>query len=134
MRTYQLLRYGVKVQTAAGELHRTVHLIDWEHPQRNDFALAEEVTPRGGHERRPDLVLYVNGVAIVVIELKRSSTDMAEGALRIDRAMREDVPADWKGTQAKDAEVKNVLYRLVGEDREATLRLFDLVKNQPGYR
>ena len=59
LRTYQLLRYGVPVQTAAGQAHTTVHLVDWEHPENNDFALAEEVTLRGGYERRPDLVIYL---------------------------------------------------------------------------
>ncbi len=44
LRTYQLLRYGVPVQIAAGQAHETVHLVDWEHPEKNDFALAEEVT------------------------------------------------------------------------------------------
>src|SRR6266513_1840029 len=70
LRTYQLLRYGVPVQIAAGQAHETVHLIDWEHPEKNDFALAEEVKLKGGYERRPDVVLYINGIAIVVIELK----------------------------------------------------------------
>ncbi|MCA0374515.1 MAG: HsdR family type I site-specific deoxyribonuclease [Gemmatimonadetes bacterium] len=84
LRTYQLLRYGVPVQIAAGEVHETVHLIDWEHPERNDFALAEEVTlKRGGHERRPDIVLYLNGVAIAVIELKRSSVEVADGVRQL---------------------------------------------------
>src|SRR4051794_31741435 len=41
LRTYQLFRYGVPVQIAAGQAHETVHLIDWEHPEKNDFALAE---------------------------------------------------------------------------------------------
>ena len=75
LRTYQLLRYGVPVQLAVGKAHETVHLIDWEHPERNDFALAEEVTLKGGYERRPDVVLYINGLAIAVIELKRSSVE-----------------------------------------------------------
>ncbi len=79
MRTYQLLRYGVPVQVAAGRPHETVHLVDWEHPENNDFALAEEVTLRGGHERRPDLVIYLNGIAIGVIELKRSSVEVGDG-------------------------------------------------------
>jgi type I restriction enzyme R subunit len=79
LRTYQLLRYGVPVQVAAGVPHETVHLIDWARPANNHFALAEEVTLRGGHERRPDIVLYVNGIALVVIELKRSSVDVANG-------------------------------------------------------
>ena len=40
---------------------------------------AEEVTLRGGLERRPDIVLYINGIAVAVIELKRGSVDKAEG-------------------------------------------------------
>ena len=79
MRTYQLLRYGVQVQTAAGQPNETVHLIDWEHPEKNDFAIAEEVTLKGGYERRPDLVIYLNGLAIGVIELKRSSAEVSLG-------------------------------------------------------
>ncbi|MEG1627070.1 type I restriction endonuclease subunit R [Pseudomonas sp.] len=79
LRTYQLLRYGVPVQVAVGQAHETVHLIDWEHPERNDFSIAEEVTLRGGFERRPDLVIYLNGIAIGVIELKRSSVEVADG-------------------------------------------------------
>jgi type I restriction enzyme R subunit len=79
LRTYQLLRYGVDVQVAAGQPHDKVHLVDWDHPENNDFALAEEVTLRGGYERRPDLVIYLNGIAIGVIELKRSSIEVGDG-------------------------------------------------------
>lgn len=83
LRTYQLLRYGVPVQTAAGRAHETVQLVDWENPQNNDFAIAEEVTLRGGHERRPDIVLYLNGIAVGVIELKRSSVEVADGVRQL---------------------------------------------------
>ncbi|MBS0474993.1 MAG: type I restriction endonuclease subunit R [Proteobacteria bacterium] len=79
LRCYKLLRYGVAVQVAAGQSHETVHLIDWAQPDRNDFALAEEVTLKGGHERRPDLVLYLNGIVVAVIELKRGSVEVADG-------------------------------------------------------
>ena len=78
LRTYQLLRYGVSVQIAAGQPNEQVHLVDWQHPEKNDFGLAEEVTLRGGHERRPDLVLYLNGIAVGVIELKRSSVEIGD--------------------------------------------------------
>lgn len=81
--TYQLLRYGVPVQIATGQAHETVHLIDWTNPDANDFGLAEEVTLKGGYERRPDLVLYLNGIAIAVIELKRSSVEVAEGVRQL---------------------------------------------------
>jgi len=83
LRTYQLLRYGVPVQIAIGQAHETVHLIDWEHPGKNDFAIAEEVTLRGGYQRRPDIVLYLNGIAIAVIELKRSSVEVADGVRQL---------------------------------------------------
>ena len=83
LRTYQLLRYGVSVQIAVGKPNEQVHLVDWAHPENNDFALAEEVTLRGGYERRPDLVLYLNGIAIGVIELKRSSVEIADGVRQL---------------------------------------------------
>ena len=83
LRTYQLLRYGVPVQTAVGKAHETVHLVDWKHPDMNDFALAEEVTLKGGYERRPDIVLYLNGLAVGVIELKRSSVEIGDGVRQL---------------------------------------------------
>lgn len=76
---YGLLRYGVPVQAGAGQPHETVQLIDWQVPAHNDFALAEEVTLHGGYQRRPDLVLYLNGIAISVLELKNSRVDIGEG-------------------------------------------------------
>ena len=69
---YSLLRYGVDVITHPGRPADNVALIDWDNPALNDFAIAEEVTLKGQYERRPDLVLYVNGIAIGVIELKNS--------------------------------------------------------------
>ena len=76
---YSLLRYGVKVREGFGLHHQTVHLIDWETPENNHFAIAEEVTVRGNRTKRPDIVLYVNGIAIGVIELKRSIVSVSEG-------------------------------------------------------
>jgi type I restriction enzyme R subunit len=79
LRTYQLLRYGVSAQISAGKPNEQIQIIDWENPENNDFALAQEVTLSGGYERRPDIVLYINGIAMAVIELKRSSVDVANG-------------------------------------------------------
>jgi type I restriction enzyme R subunit len=76
---YKLLRYGVPVKTEAGKVTETVMLIDWNHPEANDFVIVEEVTLRGSLERRPDLVLYINGMAVVVLELKRGSVEVADG-------------------------------------------------------
>ena len=76
---YGLLRYGVKIQPEVGEQTVTVWLIDWENPENNDFAIAEEVTIHGENTRRPDVVLYVNGIALGVLELKRSTVSVSEG-------------------------------------------------------
>jgi type I restriction enzyme R subunit len=76
---YGLLRYGVKVRPEAGEQTVTVWLIEWENPGNNDFAVAEEVTVYGHRAKRPDLVLYVNGIALGVLELKRSTVAVSKG-------------------------------------------------------
>ncbi len=76
---YQLLRYGVPVKTEVGKMTETVHLINWAEPQKNDFAIAEEVTLKGKLERRPDIVLYVNGIAVGVLELKNSRISIGDG-------------------------------------------------------
>jgi len=80
---YELLRYGVKVRPDVGENNVTVWLVDWKQPEKNDFAIAEEVTVPAAdakaHEKRPDVVLYVNGITLGVLELKRSTVSVAEG-------------------------------------------------------
>ena len=77
---YGLLRYGVNVQPSTGEHRVTVKLIDWKNPENNDFSIAEEVTLKGEDgNKRPDLVLYINGIAIGVLELKRSTTSVSTG-------------------------------------------------------
>ncbi|MFJ3214708.1 type I restriction endonuclease subunit R [Kitasatospora sp. NPDC086801] len=76
---YGLLRYGVKVKPGTGEHNETVWLIDWKNPEANHFALAEEVTVLSQHTKRPDVVLYVNGIALVTLELKRSKVAVTEG-------------------------------------------------------
>lgn len=84
---YALLRYGVKVSPGAGENNVTVWLIDWKRPGNNHFAIAEEVTVKGAdlanaakaNTKRPDVVLYVNGIAVGILELKRSTVSVSEG-------------------------------------------------------
>ena len=84
---YELLRYGVKVKADIGENTQTVWLIDWKHPLNNHFGIAEEVTVKGADAKavvqsfgkRPDVVIYVNGIALGVLELKRSIVSVSEG-------------------------------------------------------
>ncbi|BCL81429.1 restriction endonuclease [Ktedonobacteria bacterium brp13] len=76
---YTLLRYGVKVKTEVGENTETVWLINWDAAYKNDFAIAEEVSIQGENNKRPDVVLYVNGIALGVLELKSSVVSVSEG-------------------------------------------------------
>ncbi len=77
-KVYAALRYGINVKEEAGQNKTTIHLIDWKNPLNNDFAIAEEVTIRGQHNKRPDIVIYVNGIALGVLELKRSTVPVSE--------------------------------------------------------
>jgi type I restriction enzyme R subunit len=76
---YSYLRYGVPVKVEAGKVTETVKVIDWQNFESNDFAIAQEVTLSGDLERRPDLVLYINGIATGVIELKNSYVSVGDG-------------------------------------------------------
>ena len=76
---YRLLRYGVNVKANVGDNYETVKLIEFDDFADNDFAIAEEVTIKGNKDKRPDIVIYVNGIALGVIELKRSIVDVGEG-------------------------------------------------------
>ncbi|MBS1903217.1 MAG: HsdR family type I site-specific deoxyribonuclease [Bacteroidetes bacterium] len=76
---YSLLRYGIAVKESVGEFDQTVRLIDWNNPEQNEFSFAEEVTVAGVNTKRPDIVIYVNGIALGVLELKRASVLVSEG-------------------------------------------------------
>ncbi|WP_455526800.1 type I restriction endonuclease subunit R [Huintestinicola sp.] len=76
---YRLLKYGAKVKESTGEAEKTVFFIDFDEISKNNFAIAEEVTVVGDNVKRPDLVVYINGIAVAVIELKRSSVSVSEG-------------------------------------------------------
>lgn len=76
---YEFLRYGVNVNEGVGDNFETVELIDWKHTGKNLFGIAEEVTVQGEHDKRPDIVLYVNGIALGVLELKRSTVSVGDG-------------------------------------------------------
>ena len=82
-KVYSLLRYGANVYPDVGTKKITVNLIDWEHPDKNQFYIAEEVTINSStpdsFTKRPDLVIYVNGIALAVIELKRSKVSVHDG-------------------------------------------------------
>ncbi|GAA6897020.1 HsdR family type I site-specific deoxyribonuclease [Helicobacter pylori] len=78
---YKLLIYGVRTKISQDESTQTSWLIDWKDVSKNEFSVAEEVSVKGPNTKRPDMVLYVNGIALGVLELKNSSVSV-ESAIR----------------------------------------------------
>lgn len=54
-------------------------------------------------------------------------------SLALDQAIKVEAPAGWKGDDVKERVVQNIIHRTLGKGRGATLAVFDIVKNQPGY-
>lgn len=83
-RLYNHLLYGISVTEFVDgkKVNPTVALIDWQNPANNSFVFTEEftVTRSGGVEsRRPDIVCFVNGIPLVVIEAKRPDGNAKKG-------------------------------------------------------
>ncbi|WQT06000.1 type I restriction endonuclease subunit R [Helicobacter pylori] len=76
---YELLIYGVGTKISQNENTQTTYLIDWKDVSKNEFSVAEEVSVKGPNAKRPDIVLYVNGIALGVLELKKSSVSVESG-------------------------------------------------------
>lgn len=79
-------RENERVETQQGQKTRIVSLIDFEHPCRNDFLVVNQYTVQELATKRPDIVVFVNGLPLVVIELKspsREETDASEAYLQL---------------------------------------------------
>lgn len=86
---YEQLRYGVPVKVDARQNTENVQVIDWQNPEDNDFAIAEEVTVFGEREKRPDVVLYINGIAVAVLELKNSRESIGKAIRQSNKNQEE---------------------------------------------
>ena len=120
-----LLRYGVKVSPGLGEHTVTVDLVDWENPAANDFAIVEEVTVEGNHTKRPDIVLYVNGIAVAVLELKRSTVSVAQGIRQnLDNQKKDFIQPFFTTVQLLMAgnETEGLRYGVIGTPEKYWLR------------
>ncbi|WRE58134.1 type I restriction endonuclease subunit R [Helicobacter pylori] len=97
---YNLLIYGVKTKISQNEQTQTSWLIDWKDVSKNEFSVAEEVSVKGPNPKRPDVVLYVNGIALGVLELKKSSVSV-ESAIRqnLDNQKKEFIEDFFKTIQ-----------------------------------
>ena len=63
-------RENKRVEAQQGQITRIVRLIDFDHPEENDFLVVNQFTVHELDTKRPDIVVFVNGLPLVVIELK----------------------------------------------------------------
>jgi type I restriction enzyme, R subunit len=96
-RAYRLLVEGVPVDYRAadgGIRAARARLIDFDRPGNNDFLAVNQFTALGSQERRPDVVLFVNGLPLVLMELKRQGDENAtlRGAFNQIQTYRADIP------------------------------------------
>lgn len=92
---YTLLKDGVKVTLSEpdgeGETVEVLQVIDWEHPENNDFFAASQFWITGEmYTKRPDIVCFVNGIPLVLMEFKRIDVHL--------KAAYDDNLRDYKGT------------------------------------
>jgi len=120
---YELLRYGLPVKDSKGN-RPTVHYIDWKDVSQNDFYVAEEVSVIRADRRtrkRPDLVLYVNGIALGMIELKRSCVSVGEGIRQMLTNQKKENIAGFFSTQQllmSGNEGQGLRYGVVGTEEK----------------
>lgn len=77
---YNLMRNGAKVQITNGKWDRetiTIKFLDFEKPENNDFLVVNQCTIQGDfYTRRPDMLVFVNGIPLVQIELKKPTVSV----------------------------------------------------------
>jgi type I restriction enzyme R subunit len=95
---HRMLADGVPVeyQRDGRTVHDQVWLVDWDDPDANDWLVVNQFTViEGQHNRRPDIVIFVNGLALAVIELKNAADEDADiwAAFRQIQTYKEQIPS-----------------------------------------
>ncbi len=95
---HRLLTEGVPVSTYQDGMERgeRVWLVDFEDPWNNEFTVINQFTIiENGHNRRPDVLLFVNGLPLVIIELKNAADENTtiESAYRQIETYKQQIPS-----------------------------------------
>ena len=102
----------------------------------------ENDVPAALHGNKEATVLYNNLPAVLAASaLPNTAAEPAtqygdeclELALKLDKAIRQKAPAGWKGDTAREAQVLNAIFPILKKNKAATVALFEIIKNQPGY-
>jgi len=98
---HRLLTEGIalEIHKDGNSQGEQVWLIDWNEPSNNEFLVINQLTithdsPKGKYKRRPDLILYINGIPLVVIELKNATDANAtiQGAYNQIQTYQDQIP------------------------------------------
>lgn len=96
MNFHKLLKEGIDVPVTkdGNKTYEKMFLIDFENPERNDFLVVNQFTIIENEERRPDLIIFINGIPLVVIELKSASDENVgiEEAYNQIQTYKNDIP------------------------------------------
>jgi type I restriction enzyme, R subunit len=116
-KVWELLRYGKAVpQTVDGDTKSfTLQYVDWKHPERNAFHVLDEFSVESfgaTSTRRPDIVLFVNGIPFVVIECKRSGDAGGGGGDPLELAIGQQLQNQREGEIPKLFHFAQVLLAL----------------------
>ena len=97
MRRHEFLLHGVPVTYSDGGHQRTkrLRLIDFDHPSANDWTAVNQVTVIEDRDRRPDILVFVNGIPVALFELKSPSVQGAslKSAWNQIQTYRQDIPS-----------------------------------------
>ncbi|MCQ4921466.1 type I restriction endonuclease subunit R [Tissierella carlieri] len=74
---------------------KRAYIVDFNNPENNDFLVANQFTIVENEERRPDLIIFVNGIPLVVVELKSASDENVgiEEAFNQIQTYKKDIPS-----------------------------------------
>ena len=88
------IQHGIEVRYLVGSEERAgiVYLVDYKNPNNNSFTIANQWTFIENSEKRPDVILFINGLPVVLMELKspsREETDASEAYTQMRNYMHE---------------------------------------------
>lgn len=77
---FEYLQNGIEISYYDEDKQKTerIYLLDYENPENNSFVVTNQLTIVGKDTKRPDIILFINGLPLVVIELKSLSSEMAD--------------------------------------------------------
>ena len=123
---------GIAVLTQVSEFGNKIQI--WV-DESGDALWADGDYPSVLHGQPEAIAIFRNlaDLPATTFQCPQEDEGKAQLALEIDQTMKEKAQSGWKGDEAKERVVQNLLYKLLQKDVAAMQALFEIIKNQPGY-